>query len=363
MHLWALDSGATKYLSPYKELFKNLRGLEEEAYITFGNKTKELVHGIGDICMMTRLQNGSDNTFTLKNVLYVPGAMMNLFSVRQATSMGAGVEFAGSTCIVKAPCIQGVIIQAISRGGLYRFKTMHTSESAMAATAGETAQLWHRRFGHMGYDNMAKIPNMVSGLKVTAEELKKAGESSCEPCIMSKQHRLPFKSSYWSTRVLDLLHMDVCGHMQEPSLGGSKYVATFLDDFSRLSVVVPEPSKAEVIPTVKKIINMLETQSGQKLRKNGKAERLNSTLMERVRAMLQDSKLPNSLWAEAVTTANYIRNRSPVCGDSKTPKELFYGDKPDVSNMKTFGARAYVHIPKAQRQKLDPVSIKGIMVG
>jgi len=41
-------------------------------------------------------------------------------------------------------------------------------------------------------------------------------------------------------------------------------VAT-LDDFSRLLVVVPVPSKAEVIPTVKKIINMLETQSGQKL--------------------------------------------------------------------------------------------------
>jgi hypothetical protein len=41
----------------------------------------------------------------------------------------------------------------------------------------------------MGYDNMAKLPNMVSGLKVTAEELKKAGESSCEPCIMSKQHK------------------------------------------------------------------------------------------------------------------------------------------------------------------------------
>ena len=47
---------------------------------------------------------------------------------------------------------------------------------------------------------------------------------------------------------------------------GTCNVATFLDDFSRLSVVVPVPSKAEVIPTVKKIINMLETRSGQKLR-------------------------------------------------------------------------------------------------
>ena len=85
--------------------------------------------------------------------------------------------------------------------------------------------------------------------------------------------------------------------------------------------------------------------------------------MERVRAMLQDAKLPDNLWAEAVTLANYIRNRPPVSGQSKTPRELFFGDKPEVSNMKTFGAKAYVHIPKAQRQKLDPVSIKGIMVG
>jgi transposase InsO family protein len=298
--------------------------------------------------MKTRLNSENVNKIILKDVLYVPGAMMNLFSVRQAKSTGAGVEFVGSTCIVKAPTTRKASIRALPRGGLYRFKTMHTSESAMAATAGETAQLWHRRFGHMGFDNMSKLPSIVNGLKITAEEFKKAGESSCEPCIMSKQHRIPFKSSNTkSTRVLDLLHMDVCGHMQEPLLGGSKYVATFLDDFSRLSVVVPLSSKAEVIPTVKRIITMLETQSGQKLPKvrtdrggeylnnelkdfyiskgivhqttasytpehNGKAERLNRTLMKGVRAMLQDAKLPDNLWAEAVTTANYIRNRSSV---------------------------------------------------
>jgi len=39
-HLWALDSGSTKHLTPYKDLFMNLRGLEEETYITFGNKTR-----------------------------------------------------------------------------------------------------------------------------------------------------------------------------------------------------------------------------------------------------------------------------------------------------------------------------------
>ena len=79
--------------------------------------------------------------------------------------------------------------------------------------------------------------------------------------------------------------------------------------------------------------------------------------------MLQDAKLSYNLWAEAVSTANYIRNRSPVHGVHKTPTEIFFGRKPDISGMKTFGATAFVHVPKSQRQKLDAVSKKGVFVG
>jgi hypothetical protein len=85
--------------------------------------------------------------------------------------------------------------------------------------------------------------------------------------------------------------------------------------------------------------------------------------MERVRAMLYESKLHQELWAEAIVTANYIRNRSPVKNKDKTPWELFFGKPPDVSMMRTFGARAYALIPKEQRSKLDQVSRKGIFVG
>lgn len=79
--------------------------------------------------------------------------------------------------------------------------------------------------------------------------------------------------------------------------------------------------------------------------------------------MLEDSKLPKDMWAEAVVTANYIRNRSPVSGKDKTPWELFYGKMPDVSNLRVYGSVTYVHIPKEKRKKLDAVSRKGIMVG
>jgi len=96
---------------------------------------------------------------------------------------------------------------------------------------------------------------------------------------------------------------------------------------------------------------------------NGAAERLNRTLMERVRAMLEDSKLGDALWAEAVVTANYIRNRSPAAGTAKTPWELFHGRKPDVSKLRAFGALAYAQVPDQLRRKLDPKAERGVMVG
>ena len=84
--------------------------------------------------------------------------------------------------------------------------------------------------------------------------------------------------------------------------------------------------------------------------------------MERARAMLSDAGqpahgLPKELWAEAVNTANYIRCRSPAAKKLRTPWELFFGQKPDVSHMRTLGATAYSHIPEEKRQKLDNRSI------
>jgi hypothetical protein len=92
---------------------------------------------------------------------------------------------------------------------------------------------------------------------------------------------------------------------------------------------------------------------------NGVAERLKRVLMERARAMLIESGLPDEMWAEAVVTANYIRNRTPVSAHGKMPWDALYEKKPDVSHMRVFGARAFMHVPGALRHKLEPVSEKG----
>eukprot|EP00983_Pelagomonas_calceolata_P035212 1101006-Pelagomonas_calceolata.AAC.1 len=53
------------------------------------------------------------------------------------------------------------------------------------------------------------------------------------------------------------------------------------------------------------------------------------------------------MWAEAVATASYARNRSPTSGKTKTPVELFYGIKPDVL-LWSYSIRAHLEDAAAQ---------------
>ena len=86
---------------------------------------------------------------------------------------------------------------------------------------------------------------------------------------------------------------------------------------------------------------------------NGVAERLNRTLIESVRTMLADSRLPHRFWAEALSTAVYLRNRSPTKAlEEITPHEAWSGTKPDVSSLRIFGSCAYAHVPKVERLTL-----------
>ncbi|KRZ63725.1 Retrovirus-related Pol polyprotein from transposon TNT 1-94, partial [Trichinella sp. T8] len=53
---------------------------------------------------------------------------------------------------------------------------------------------------------------------------------------------------------------------------------------------------------------------------------MNRTLVEKARTMLIDAILSPDLWAEAVGTANYLRNRCPTKALRKvTPEEAWSG--------------------------------------
>ena len=91
---------------------------------------------------------------------------------------------------------------------------------------------------------------------------------------------------------------------------------------------------------------------------------MNRTLVETVWSILADSRLPHKFWAEALSTAAYLINRSPTKTlDGKTPFQAWYGKKPNVSHLRVFGCSAYIHIPKDERKKLDPKAKKCIFLG
>lgn len=396
---WVLDSGCSNHLTPDRNVFSDYQQLSSPVFFTFANGQKAEAVGRGTVPLSV-----GHTQVSLQAVLHVPEAQVNLISVQKITESGAEVEFCDGTCSIRKG--NRCVLTVQRKGGLYclqgRAQARGSAEKALVANSSvETARTWHARFGHLSYSGLAQLVrgSMVRGINTSAEAFEAAGRTVCESCVQAKQVRQQFPiSTSITTKPMQLVHMDVCGPLPEESLGGNRYFATFTDDFSRLSVVVPVSSKAAVPEQVKKTLQLLETQSGQQLRavrtdrggeylsialreyfsnrgilhqttapytpeQNGVAERLNRTLMEKVRAMLLGAGLKKELWAEAVVAANYIRNRSPTSKGTKTPWELFFGKQPDVSGMRVFGSRAFIMTPKQLRNKLDAVSEPGVFVG
>lgn len=93
---------------------------------------------------------------------------------------------------------------------------------------------------------------------------------------------------------------------------------------------------------------------------NGVSERMNITIMDKVRCMLAESGLDQSFWAEAASTTVYLINRSPNSSiEFKLLEEVWSGSKPDLHHLRRFGSSAYVHITE---EKIGPRAIKGVFM-
>nr|KYP50278.1 Retrovirus-related Pol polyprotein from transposon TNT 1-94 [Cajanus cajan] len=97
---------------------------------------------------------------------------------------------------------------------------------------------------------------------------------------------------------------------------------------------------------------------------NGVAERKNRTIMNLVRTLLSEKKLPKSFWPEAVNWVAYVLNRSPTLAvKNQMPEEAWSGVKPSVEHFRVFGCVTHVHVPDARRTKLENKSCKCVLLG
>ena len=97
---------------------------------------------------------------------------------------------------------------------------------------------------------------------------------------------------------------------------------------------------------------------------NGLAERMNRTLVERVRCLLSHAQLPRSFWGEALNTVVHVLNLTPcVPLQFDVPNRVWTGKDVSYDHLHVFGCKAFVHIPKDERSKLDLKTRQCIFVG
>jgi len=87
--------------------------------------------------------------------------------------------------------------------------------------------------------------------------------------------------------------------------------------------------------------------------------------MNSARCLLSDSKLNIRYWPEIVKAAAYLKNRIITnTYEYKTPFEIFFGKKPNISNLKLYGSKVFARVPEIKRiSKWDRKADVGILVG
>src|SRR5882672_5406239 len=81
--------------------------------------------------------------------------------------------------------------------------------------------------------------------------------------------------------------------------------------------------------------------------------------------MLKDSQLGKDMWAEAISTHVYIRNRCPtsILPNHITPHERVYGHPPSIGHLRVFGSKCFIKVPDENRSKLDDKASECRLIG
>ena len=387
------DSGASRHMSPHRDRFVSYREIEPRA-IAAADKRVFYAVGTGDLRI--EVPNGEFPTpIILRDVLHAPDMGVTIVSVNRIAKAGYTVTFSHDVCsILNKSGTQVGSINA-SKNGLYKV------DHAYLVTAPEERVdlgTLHRRLAHIA---PAAIRKMVEGGAVEGIKLVDDGSTLiCDACEQAKATRKEIKkereaplADAFGTEV----HSDLWGPAPVPSMGGRRYYASFTDDHSRYTKLAIVRHKDGTLDAYKEFAQWVHTQHGVRIKRlrsdrggeytgeaftkflkeqgterrltthdtpqhNGVAESLNRRIMERVRAFLAQSGLPNFLWAEAAQFVVWLKNRTPtkVLGNV-TPYEKVTGLKPNLAGIPEWGQRVWVR--RGKGNKLDMRALKAHWVG
>ncbi|GEM08048.1 gag-Pol polyprotein [Rhodotorula toruloides] len=344
----------------------------------------------------------------INRALLVPGITVNLVSTSQLYDLHGVTTTFGKGAILSR---NGQVVATGSRltSNLYRLNGALVDPSAaegayaLLASGSATIELttWHRRFAHLSLrsiDALARSKH-VTGLKVDGSGWSKtSGSHICNVCHVARSSRLPFP---WSNSIastpLELVHSDVLS-INVPSLGGRRYIVTFVDVYTRMLWVEPLARKSDVFEAFVQFKAKVENESGRRIQRfrsdnggeymsrtfddmlaehgiirespppyspqsNGVAERVNRSIVEGIVSLLAQAGAPKTLWAEALQAFVFVKNRSPHAAlSSNVPLAVWRNRPARVDMLRTWGCRAW-HTVTNGRSKLDDRAIPLIFVG
>ncbi|GKB61364.1 putative ribonuclease H-like domain-containing protein [Tanacetum coccineum] len=333
----------------------------------------------------------------------------NLFSVSQMCDKRNKVLFTNTECLVlspkfKLPDENQVLLRIPRQNNMYSFNLENIIPTGglacliVKATVDES-NMWHRRLGHVNIKNLNKLVkgNLVRGLPSKVFQ----NDHTCVASQKRKQHKASCKAKSVSSisQPLQLLQIDLFGPTSVRSINHKTYCLVITYDFSRFSWVFFLRTKDKTSAILKDFIRQIENQLNKKVKtircdngtefknrdmiefcrskgikreysnartpqQNGVVERINGTLIEATRTMLADSFLPNTFWAEAVSTACYVLNMVLVTKpQNKTPYELITGKILIISYIRPFGCHVTILNTIDHLGKFEEKADEGFLVG
>ena len=190
---------------------------EGQDKITFGDNSKGKVQGLGKVAI--------SNDQSISNVLLVQSLSFNLLSVGQLCDLGFQCLFTPKEVVVTKIEDSTLIFKGFRHNNLYLvdFTSNEASLQTCLFSKNSLGWLWHRRLAHVGMSTLKKLvkKGLVRGVKDVVFEKDKL----CSACQAGKQvaNTHPTKSFMSTSRVLELLHMDLFGPTTYASLGGNLF--------------------------------------------------------------------------------------------------------------------------------------------
>jgi hypothetical protein len=240
---WYVDSGCSKHMTGDQDKFLSLKK-KEKGSVTFGDNVSAKILGKGTISL-------GNNKAKEENVLLVENLKPNLLSVSQTCDQGHILIFDSQKCeIRKEDSGKLVVVAPRTPSNVYILNIEEEEKCCMSQI--DESWLWHRRMGHIGFDNLIKV-NKKEVVR-DMPKIIKPSNSVCRHCQHGKKTRVRFKTKEYSTsKPLELVHTDLCGPTRTKSMQGEHYFILFIDDYTRMTWVSFLKEKSESIQKIQSL--------------------------------------------------------------------------------------------------------------